>query len=166
MKICMRDKLNEISSKYCKTCVDSCCSAVKHYIYVKDDELQPFIDEGIPVYDFSDMDIPDYCIDGPTPASVYRYKRGTEDSVDVPSLIQASPGSKNYFIMSNGLCPMKDEGGCKIYDRRPNTCSSAPFKITEKNGITNVGISNFCHLRNDEDFRNEVKSTISEIVLE
>ena len=149
------------TSKYCKTCEDTCCNGYKHRIYVSELELEPFVERGVPIVKSEGLNHHMFSI---------KDKLYTKDKKEIhrPSLVQTSKAcsvefgndiinfENVYALYVDKYCPLySKENGCEIHEdpRRPKLCKEYPIlMILDSNHLE---FKRSCRPLNKRDIRGD-----------
>jgi hypothetical protein len=122
------------AEKYCKSCTNNCCNGNKHYIdYIKESELELFIERGLPIFKLSELSHMGKNKKGNFFFSREELFTSNGKPVPKPAIIQQSEGvaeyEAEYMLHLKDFCPLYDEKkGCTVHEdpRRPETCRKYP----------------------------------------
>ncbi len=134
--------VQETASQQCINCIDTCCDGTKHFINISGDDLEPFLEIGVPVFNWNYFDAYVLLKWRSTNRSNHM-KLFTKEGIEIPkpALIEATEfmhesykgivfeGKSEFSLYVDKYCPFYNFGkGCEIHDdpRRPKVCKEYP----------------------------------------
>ncbi len=171
--------VQKTASQQCTNCIDTCCDATKHFINITGDDLEPFLEIGVPVFNLGYFDA--YVLlrwreTKPSNKMKLFTKEGAE--IPKPALIEIKEfmhesykggivfeGKSEFSLYVEKYCPFYNSGkGCEIHDDpgRPKVCKEYPV-IDMHEGIYHILPS--CKPFNQIEAREDFRKNFPELVL-
>ena len=154
------------AKEYCPQCKDTCCNGTKHVIYINENELEPFVEKGMPIYPIDNFwltDLRSWMIDLHTPLLTKERKEIPKPSLIETRLHMDHYERKNFTLNVDKYCPFYEQkSGCAIHEdeRRPLVCKEYPvFNAREDNTFV---IAPSCRLFNQQKVREDFRRTFPE----
>jgi hypothetical protein len=178
----IRDSVQELASKYCKECHDTCCNAAKNLISLEEHELsgiELFLENNIPLYRMNQLDessLMNWVVYTLSSKGIIYDKEHKE--IKQPALIEHFMHTfmpdrevrwlnyKLFTVYSDNYCPFFNQNnGCNVYEdsRRPNICMQYPIDdiFTTEDGNIGIVIARTCPIFTQSKVKEELKQCVS-----